>query len=150
MGDNSAEIRSVKIPQTNNSWWCFVRPVGKPADSWADLGESALPGGPRHLAWRQEDSAAGWGTHFDTCTHTHTVTQRTLKEQYKNFKFLAGYWDYYLVAQTLFAYFSATAYRESCPVTFNNKDKDNKDSTVCRMWQNESSLMGPDRQPASP
>lgn len=35
--------------------------VGKPADSGADLGESALSGGPRHLAWRQEDSAAGWG-----------------------------------------------------------------------------------------
>lgn len=40
--------------------WC---PAGQPADSRANVGESALSGGPRHLARRQEDSAAGGGEH---------------------------------------------------------------------------------------
>lgn len=39
----------------------WLPPAGEPEDSWADLGESALSGGPRHLARWQEDSAAGWG-----------------------------------------------------------------------------------------
>ena len=41
---------------------CCSRLTGKPADSWTNLGESALPGGPCHLAWWQEDSPAGRGT----------------------------------------------------------------------------------------
>lgn len=76
--------RSVTVCDRYEKWkreWivddCCPHPAGEPADSWADLGEGALSGGPRHLAWRQEDSAAGRGTH--TQTHTklrHRVTPR--------------------------------------------------------------------------
>lgn len=76
------EDRSVeKIPpETNNCWWRCAHPVGKPADSWTDLGESALSGGPRHLAWWQEDSAAGWGSPVEPklfhCAHFRALHHR--------------------------------------------------------------------------
>lgn len=52
--------------------------AGQPADPRADLGESALSGGPRHLARRQEDSAAGRGTHAYLTTLTHLLLVRGL------------------------------------------------------------------------
>lgn len=46
-------------PGTKGRSQCCSYAAGKPADSRANVGEGALPGGPRHLARRQEDSAAG-------------------------------------------------------------------------------------------
>ena len=65
----------VAAGKTNSHWWCRAHSLGKPADSRADLGESALSGGPRHLARRQEDSAAGWGTLMQDHTLTHSYPE---------------------------------------------------------------------------
>lgn len=56
----------------------MLRLAGQPADPRADLGESALSGGPCHLARRQEDSAAGRGTRAHLTALMHTLLVRGL------------------------------------------------------------------------